>query len=65
MDGTQRKYIKKGSWVFIVQKHHQGPNILTRGQVQDILTSKQVHPRGIKVRLTTGEVGRVQIVKVD
>ena len=64
MDGTHRKNIKKGSWVFIVLKKDQGPDILTRGQVQDILTSKQFHPRGIKVRLTTGEVGRVRIVKV-
>ncbi len=35
---------------------------MTQGIVQEILTSATVHPRGIKVRLTTGEVGRVQHV---
>ncbi len=28
--------------------------------VKDILTTSAFHSRGIKVRLTTGEVGRVQ-----
>jgi uncharacterized repeat protein (TIGR03833 family) len=28
--------------------------------VKDILTTSTFHSRGIKVRLTTGEVGRVQ-----
>lgn len=63
MNGTERKNIEVGKWVFIVQKHHQGDDILTRGIVKDILTSSSIHPRGIKVRLETGEVGRVQIVK--
>ncbi|PIZ89578.1 MAG: hypothetical protein COX89_00725, partial [Candidatus Nealsonbacteria bacterium CG_4_10_14_0_2_um_filter_37_10] len=30
------------------------------GIVADILTNVSFHPRGIKVRLQTGEVGRVQ-----
>ena len=33
---------------------------LTEGVVKDILTSSPVHPRGIKVRLLDGTVGRVQ-----
>ncbi|WP_317172404.1 DUF2196 domain-containing protein [Salinimicrobium oceani] len=28
--------------------------------MQDILTKSPMHPHGIKVRLETGEVGRVQ-----
>ena len=32
----------------------------TRGIVRDILTNSAQHPHGIKVRLATGEVGRVQ-----
>lgn len=60
MDGTQRKNISPGTEVDIVLKKDQGSNRLTRGVVKDILTSKPVHPRGIKVRLLGGEVGRVQ-----
>ena len=63
MDGTKRKYIKPGTPVFIVKKEDQKSGKLTRGVVKDILTSKANHPRGIKVRLETGEVGRVQIMK--
>ncbi|WP_156138115.1 DUF2196 domain-containing protein, partial [Sphingobacterium sp. T2] len=29
-------------------------------EVKDILTSSSYHPHGIKVRLTDGQVGRVQ-----
>ena len=62
MDGTERKNIKPGTPVFIVKKEDQPTGKLTRGIVKDILTSASVHPRGIKVRLESGEVGRVQIV---
>ena len=47
----------------IVQKQDQGTGKLTEGVVADILTSSSFHPRGIKVRLETGEVGRVHHVK--
>lgn len=60
MDGTRRADIHLGLAVAITLKKDQGTSILTQGFVQDILTSAPVHPRGIKVRLTTGEVGRVQ-----
>ena len=63
MDGTIRKDIKPGLVVVIVQKHHQKTGEMTQGIVKDILTSIPVHPRGIKVRLTTGEVGRVQYIQ--
>ncbi|NIP33155.1 YwbE family protein [Candidatus Saccharibacteria bacterium] len=62
MDGTERKNIKPGTPVFIVKKEDQPTGKLTRGVVKDILTSKANHPRGIKVRLKSGEVGRVQII---
>jgi len=62
MDGTIRSSIRLGSRVIIIQKHHQHTSEMTQGIVQEILTSATVHPRGIKVRLTTGEVGRVQHV---
>lgn len=62
MDGTQRKHIKPGIEVDIVLKQDQSTGELTRGIVKDILTRKSFHPRGIKVRLADGQVGRVQHV---
>jgi uncharacterized repeat protein (TIGR03833 family) len=60
MDGTNRSNIKPGIKVNIVQKQDQRSGNLTEGIVRDILTSSSFHPHGIKVRLETGEVGRVQ-----
>lgn len=48
--------------MLIIQKHHQRSGTLTEGVVANILTSSPIHPHGIKVRLETGEVGRVQKV---
>ncbi|SOC79635.1 conserved hypothetical protein [Salinimicrobium sediminis] len=55
-----RKDISPGTRVGIVQKHDQRSGRITKGVVQDILTKSPMHPHGIKVRLETGEVGRVQ-----
>ncbi|GAB2763687.1 YwbE family protein [Salinimicrobium soli] len=55
-----RKDLTPGSRVAIVQKHDQRSGRLTEGTVADILTKSPAHPHGIKVRLETGEVGRVQ-----
>jgi uncharacterized repeat protein (TIGR03833 family) len=64
MPGELRKDIHPGLEVEIVQKADQRTGKLTRGIVRDILTSSPQHTRGIKVRLQTGEVGRVrQIIK--
>lgn len=52
--------IAPGSAVWIIEKAHYGTNKFKQGIVQDILTSRSSHPRGIKVRLTDGSVGRVQ-----
>jgi len=60
MDGSKRDNIEPGLKVAIVQKHHQRTGELTEGIVADILTNSLTHPHGIKVRLETGEVGRVQ-----
>jgi uncharacterized repeat protein (TIGR03833 family) len=58
--GTTRGQIRRGLRVAIVLKADQDSGTLTEGVVQDILTSSSVHPRGIKVRLESGQVGRVQ-----
>lgn len=60
MDGVKRENIKIGAEVDIVLKKDQPTGKLTHGRVAEILTSKKNHPRGIKVRLEDGQVGRVQ-----
>jgi uncharacterized repeat protein (TIGR03833 family) len=60
MNGKNRKDIRPGLRVHITQKHDQRTGKRTGGIVKDILTKSPFHSRGIKVRLTTGEVGRVQ-----
>ena len=66
MDGTRRNQIHSGTHVMIVQKQDQQTGELTEGYVQRLLTRSSVHPRGIKVQLETGEIGRVrQIIPED
>lgn len=60
MDGTKRSDIKSGIRVSIVLKKDQRTGALTEGIVKDILTKSPNHPHGIKVRLESGEVGRVK-----
>ena len=60
MDGTRRADIRPGLKVAIVLKVDQRTGKLTEGIVKDILTSSPTHPHGIKVRLESGAVGRVQ-----
>ena len=62
MNGQHRKNVRAGVEVEIVLKKDQASGRLTRGIVKDILTSSSFHPHGIKVRLVSGEVGRVQEV---
>jgi len=60
MDGTKRSSIKPGIKVAIVLKIDQRTGKLTEGIVKDILTGSPSHPHGIKVRLQSGDVGRVK-----
>ncbi|HOI60010.1 MAG TPA: YwbE family protein [Candidatus Pacearchaeota archaeon] len=60
MNGQERQSIKIGLEVDIVLKADQKTGKLTRGIVSQILTNSSFHPRGIKVRLEDGSVGRVQ-----
>lgn len=60
MENQIRSNIKPGIKVKIVLKNDQPTGVLTEGIVKDILTNSAVHPRGIKVRLEDGQVGRVQ-----
>ena len=60
IDGQKRIDIKYGMNVGIVLKEDQSSGYITYGKVQKILTNATSHPHGIKVRLTSGEVGRVK-----
>lgn len=60
MNPQERKNIRPGLRVAIVLKQDQRTGRQTVGTVKDILTNSQFHPHGIKVRLTDGQVGRVQ-----
>ena len=58
-EGKQRSNIKPGLCVDIIQKQDQRSGKTTRGEVREILTNSSMHPHGIKVRLVSGQVGRV------
>ena len=58
MNGQKRADIKPGMTVLIVLKQDQRTGKLTKGIVKEILTKSPTHPRGIKVRLMDGQVGR-------
>ncbi len=60
MNGMKRANLKPGMKVNIVLKKDQRTGALTQGVVKDILTKSATHPHGIKVRLESGAVGRVQ-----
>ena len=60
MEGRERKDVRPGLTVGIVMKQDQRTGRLRRGVVKDVLTKSSHHPHGIKVRLETGEVGRVK-----
>lgn len=65
MDGKTRAHIKPGMLVQIILKKDQRTGQLTEGVVKDLLTSAAYHSRGIKVRLTDGQVGRVSQIPAD
>jgi uncharacterized repeat protein (TIGR03833 family) len=60
MNGKNRNDIRPGLRVAIVLKQDQRTGKQTVGIVKDLLTNSKFHPHGIKVRLTDGQVGRVQ-----
>ncbi len=60
MDGTIRANVKPGAKVRIVLKQDQKSGKLTDGIVKDLLTKSPNHHHGIKVRLESGEIGRVK-----
>ncbi len=65
MPNRERKNIRAGLKVSIVLKQDQRTGKRTVGIVQNLLTNSNFHPHGIKVRLTDGQVGRVQEILTD
>jgi uncharacterized repeat protein (TIGR03833 family) len=60
MNEIKRADVKTGMRVKVIMKEDQSTGKLTEGVVKDILTKSPKHPHGIKVRLETGEVGRIK-----
>jgi uncharacterized repeat protein (TIGR03833 family) len=60
MNDVNHVQIKPGQSVLIVLKKDQRSGKLTEGIVKDILTKSRTHPHGIKVRLESGDIGRVK-----
>lgn len=56
----KQRYPQPGDRVLAMQKIHYATGELTEGVVKDVLTKKRFHPRGHKVRLTSGIIARVQ-----
>ena len=65
MNGKNRNDVRPGLRVAIVLKQDQRTGKQTVGIVKDLLTNSKFHPHGIKVRLTAGQVGRVQEILAD
>ena len=59
MSGQRREDLWPGLEVAIILKKDQRTGKKTTGIIQDLLTSAPYHSRGIKVRLESGEIGRV------
>lgn len=56
----KRSEIKVGDAVWVIEKKNYGTTNYTQGIVAAVLSPGGAHPRGIKVRLTDGTIGRVQ-----
>ena len=65
MEHQERKNVRAGLKVAVVLKQDQRTGKQTVGVVKDLLTNSNFHPHGIKVRLTDGQVGRVQEILAD
>jgi uncharacterized repeat protein (TIGR03833 family) len=65
VDARNRKNIRIGQLVEVVQKNDQRTGNTTEGIVRRILTKSSNHPHGIKVKLDSGIVGRVKNILDD
>ena len=59
-DGRIRKNVTVGSLVQITLKQDKKIGQYTKGIVEELLTEAAKHPQGIRVRLKSGQVGRIK-----
>lgn len=64
MDGRDKKNIKVGTKVSIVQNRDKHSGQLSHGVVKEIVDAGSFHPKGIEVRLKNGLEGRVKEIKL-
>jgi uncharacterized repeat protein (TIGR03833 family) len=60
VEGTRRDDIKPGIAVMVELTEDKRTGRLTGGTVKEILTTAPIHPHGIKVKLDSGQIGRVK-----
>jgi uncharacterized repeat protein (TIGR03833 family) len=60
MEGTRREDIKPGITVMVELTEDKRTGRLTGGKVKEVLTTAPIHPHGIKVKLDSGQIGRVK-----
>ncbi len=58
-DATQRNHIRPGLHVLIHKKPDEYVQTPVEGYVKEIMTNAVYHYRGIRVRLSDGQIGRV------
>jgi uncharacterized repeat protein (TIGR03833 family) len=63
VNNMKRETIRPGLQVAIVMKADQYSGKLTEGTVKEVLTNSPIHPHGIKVRLESGQIGRVKEIR--
>lgn len=59
-DGTKRSNVTVGMHVKINPQNDKSRKILVEGEVDEILTSVEVHPHGILVKTKDGSIGRIK-----
>lgn len=59
-NNTNKNKMKIGTTVSVVKKEDQGTEKRVKGKIKRFLTKKKHHPRGLKVELKDGTIGRVQ-----
>jgi len=64
MDARERRNIKKGTKVAILQKHDERSGNLTHGVVEEVMGNESFHLKGIECKLKTGQVGRIKMIKL-
>jgi uncharacterized repeat protein (TIGR03833 family) len=60
VERTRRDDIKPGIAVMVELTEDKRTGRLTGGTVKEILTTAPIHPHGIKVKLDSGQIGRVK-----